>query len=60
MSHYWATFAATGDPNAVGLPRWPRYDPAVDMLLRLDARVAAARSPYVAACEISEQADHRH
>ena len=60
ISHYWATFAATGDPNAKGLPRWPRYDPAADVLLRLDARVVAAGAPYVAACEISEQADHRH
>ncbi|MCH8332362.1 carboxylesterase family protein [Candidatus Sumerlaeota bacterium] len=26
MSDYWVNFAATGDPNAKGLPQWPAYD----------------------------------
>ncbi len=26
LSAYWVNFAGTGDPNAVGLPSWPRYD----------------------------------
>jgi len=60
MAHYWATFAAAGDPNAAGQPRWPRYDPVADALLRLDERVGAAGAPYVAACAIAERADHRH
>ena len=57
MADYWAAFAATGDPNAPGRPRWPRYDPAADVLLRLDAPVGAAKAPYVGACAIAEQAD---
>lgn len=26
ISSYWLNFSATGDPNAEGLPQWPRFD----------------------------------
>ncbi|ESQ91483.1 carboxylesterase [Asticcacaulis sp. AC460] len=30
---YWANFAKTGNPNGAGLPQWPKYDPAADILM---------------------------
>jgi para-nitrobenzyl esterase len=60
IAHYWATFAATGDPNAAGQLRWPRYDPATDVLLQLDAPVTVAGAPHAEASEISERVNRRH
>ncbi len=33
MMHYWASFAATGDPNSPGAPTWDAYDPKTDKAL---------------------------
>ncbi len=33
IQSYWLNFAKTGDPNAAGLPEWPRYDPATDTVM---------------------------
>jgi para-nitrobenzyl esterase len=59
MSSYWANFAATGDPNSAGLPHWPRFAPAKDVLLRLDAPIRDATVPCTAACAIAEKVDQR-
>ncbi|WP_156680793.1 carboxylesterase/lipase family protein [Sphingomonas profundi] len=37
MARYWLAFAAGGDPNAPGLPYWPRYATGAEDHLRLDA-----------------------
>jgi para-nitrobenzyl esterase len=42
MNRYWANFAATGDPNGQGLPRWPKYSIDADELLLLGPKIEVA------------------
>jgi para-nitrobenzyl esterase len=52
---YWANFAKTGNPNGAGLPRWPAYSAAKDMLLDFTAagEPAAARDPWKARLDLT-------
>jgi len=36
MSHAWINFATTGDPNAKGLPNWPKYSAENGSLMYFD------------------------
>jgi para-nitrobenzyl esterase len=40
MSSYWANFAATGNPNGKGLPKWPGYDAKSDPSMEFGDQVA--------------------
>lgn len=40
ISGYWVNFAATGNPNGDGLPRWPEYDAQGDQFLELGDKIA--------------------
>ncbi|HET9839031.1 MAG TPA: carboxylesterase/lipase family protein [Candidatus Angelobacter sp.] len=40
MMSYWVNFAATGNPNGNGLPKWPAYNAAEDQSLELGDQIA--------------------
>jgi para-nitrobenzyl esterase len=37
---YWVNFAAKGDPNGEGLPRWPAYSAQADQYLELGDHIS--------------------
>jgi carboxylesterase type B len=42
ISSFWLTFAATGDPNRAGLPRWPRFSADAPVAMRFGEDGAGA------------------
>jgi carboxylesterase type B len=48
---YWASFAATGDPNGAGAPvQWPRYDATNEGILQFDETLSSLNGYNNAQC----------
>jgi len=54
---YYANFAKTGDPNATGLPEWPKYDPAKDVLMNftMNDGPVAMEDPYHKRLDVTQK-----
>ena len=52
MMGYWVQFAATGDPNAAGLPSWPAYDQAADEYLEIGETIGTHIGLHAGASEL--------
>lgn len=48
LRRYWTQFAKHGDPNASGLPEWPRHSLDAPALLEIGDTAVAKRDPYAA------------
>ncbi len=55
MADAWVRFAATGDPNGTGMPRWPAYDPADDKLMAFGPRVGVIANPLAEECDLFDR-----
>ena len=45
MSAYWVNFVRTGDPNTPGLPTWPTFGQAPDLVMAFDSDSGVAPRP---------------
>ena len=59
MRRYWIHFARSGNPNARGLPEWPRYVPAADVHLELGDRIQTGKDLFKEGCDLFERIARR-
>lgn len=54
---YYANFVKTGDPNGAGLPEWPKYDPAKDVLMNftMDDGPVAMQDPFHKRLDVTQK-----
>ena len=57
MLDYWVAFAKTGEASPAGLPAWPRYSPATDMLMNFTEHGPVAEAdPWKARLDVTAAA----
>lgn len=56
MMRYWVGFAASGVPEASGLPAWPRYDDGRRQTMTLGAEVRVTGPVHAEACAVFDAA----
>jgi para-nitrobenzyl esterase len=54
IQSYWVNFAASGDPNAAGLPAWPAFTEADQVAMRFDGGPQAIPMPNLDKLEVME------
>lgn len=56
MNTYWANFVKTGNRNGAGLPDWPAYHSATDMLIDFtDSGPVAKTDPWKKRLDLTEE-----
>ncbi len=58
MNAYWVNFAKTGNPNAKGMPKWPKYKPKKGQILDVqpDGNAVGKQDPRKARLDVIEKA----
>lgn len=55
MRRYWTQFAATGDPNTAGLPRWPAYEGTEPRHLEIGDSIRALTDLDRGGCDVFDE-----
>jgi para-nitrobenzyl esterase len=46
VSSLWTNFVKTRNPNGMGMPAWPAYDPKSEVLLKIGDTLKAQPAPF--------------
>jgi para-nitrobenzyl esterase len=51
----WVNFVKTGNPNAPGLPEWPKFNPVSRELMNISDNPEAQKQPFGPALEFQDK-----